>query len=164
MDSNSSPQYSNIDLSFNSNDPEEEGLLIQNLQQLDQEFPELDHESPEQDKSLCQQDMELEEVAELFEQRGGIEDENLLSGLEVGVNPVKSISGQILALPNTRSVPLSSSPYSSKSPHVDDQFPSLSLSCVQNSLVFSSDKVECSSQGDSVLPIQEPSLPHLCMI
>ena len=131
-------------------------MFIQNLQQLDQE---LDQEIPEQDKSLCQQDMELECVAELFDQRGKIEDENLLSGLEVGVNPVKNTSGQILALPSTGSVPLSSSTF--KSPHVDDQFPSLSPSCVQNFMVFSSDKVECSSQGDSLLPIQEPNLPFV---
>ena len=80
----------------------------------------LDQEFLENEKSLCQQDMVLEGVAELFEQRGGIEDESLLSGLEVGVNPVKRTSGQILALTNTGSVPLSSSPYPSKPPHVDD--------------------------------------------
>ena len=66
--------------------------------------------------------------------------------------------GQILALPNIRSDPLSSSPYPSKPPHEDDKFPSLSLTCVQNFMVFSGDKVECSSQGDSIILIQEENL------
>ena len=162
-DSDSSSQDSDIDLNFDSLDPEEEGLLIQNLQQLDQELPEFDQESLDQYKSLCQQDKELEGVAELFEQRGGIEDEDLLTGLEVGVNPVKSTSGQILALSNSGSVPLSSSPYPSKSPLVDDHLPSISPSCVQNSLVFSGDKVECSSQGDSLSPLRCQICLHLCM-
>ena len=67
LDSSSQDEDSNIDLSFDSDDPKEEGLLIQNLYQLNQEPPKLDQEFLEQDKSLYQPDMELEGVAELFE-------------------------------------------------------------------------------------------------
>ena len=47
-------QVLDTDLCFESDDPKEEGLLIQNLHQLDQELLKLDQEFPEQDKSLCQ--------------------------------------------------------------------------------------------------------------
>ena len=101
--------------------------------------------------------MELEGVAELFEQKGGTEDESLSSSPKVGVNPVKSIGDHILAWPYTGSDPISSSLNPSKIPHADDQFSSFSPSGVQNSFDFSGDKGVCSSQGDGLLPIQEPN-------